>query len=144
MNRIIGIDYGTRRIGIAIADSETRIATPLTTLDGRNDVTRDARAVTDIADREGASEFVVGLPLNMDDTDSEQTSLTRRFAAELERLSKKPVNLFDERLSSYAADAVMDDAGIRPRSRKGLTDRIAAQKILQAYLDSDASSRGRD
>lgn len=137
MTRILGIDYGTRRIGIAIADRETRIATPLTTLDGRNDVTRDARAVADVATKENAAEFVVGLPLNMDDTDSEQTALTRRFAAELERLSQRPVRLFDERLSSYAADAVMDDAGIRHKGRKGLTDRIAAQKILQAYLDSE-------
>lgn len=137
MTRILGIDYGTRRIGIAIADRETKIATPLTTIDGRNDVTRDARAVVDLATRETAAEFVVGLPLNMDGTDSEQTALTRRFSGELERLSQLPVHLFDERLSSYAADAVMDDAGIRQKGRKGLTDRVAAQKILQAFLDAD-------
>lgn len=133
--RIIGIDYGVKRIGIATGDGDTRIAMPLTTVDGRNDVTRDARAVADVGEREGAAEFVVGLPLNMDGTDSDQTALTRRFAGELERLSKKVVHLHDERLSSFAAGEVMDEAGIRGKGRKGLTDRIAAQKILQAFLD---------
>lgn len=136
--KFIGIDYGVRRIGVAIADAETRIAVPLVTLDGRNDVTRDARAVADLGQREAAGSFVVGLPLNMDGSDSLQTTLTRRFAAELERLSGLPVHLHDERLSSYAAEGVMDEAGVRARGRKGLTDRIAAQKILQAFLDGNA------
>jgi len=137
--RILGIDYGTRRIGIAVADRETKIAAPLATLNGRNDVTRDARAVADLAANENAGEFVVGLPLSMDGTESDQTALTRRFAAELARLSGKPVRLFDERLSSFAADDVLDQAEIPQRSRKGLTDRIAAQKILQACLDADSA-----
>lgn len=135
MSRILGIDYGVRRIGTAIADAETRIATPLVLVAGRNDVTRDARNVADLGQEQGAETFVVGLPLNMDGSDSEQTALTRRFAAELERLSKKPVHLQDERLSSAAAEDVLDDAGVPARKRKGLTDLIAAQKILQAYLD---------
>lgn len=133
--KLIGIDYGVKRIGVATADVETRIAMPLTTIDGRNDVTRDARATADLARREGASALVVGLPLSMDGTESEQTAVTRRFAAELARLSGLPVHLHDERLSSFAAEQVMDEAGVRPAGRKGLTDRIAAQKILQAYLD---------
>ncbi|RIK63979.1 MAG: Holliday junction resolvase RuvX [Planctomycetota bacterium] len=134
--RFIGIDYGVRRIGVAVADAETRIAVPLATLNGRNDVTRDARAMADLGEREAAGSFVVGLPLNMDGSDSLQTTLTRRFAAELERLSGRPVHLHDERLSSFAAEGVMDEAGVRTRDRKGLADRIAAQKILQAFLDA--------
>lgn len=137
--RILGIDYGIRRIGIAVGDRETKIAAPLATLNGRNDVTRDARAVADLAASENAAEFVVGLPLSMDGTESDQTALTRRFAAELARLSDKPVRLFDERLSSFAAEDVLDQAEIPQRGRKGLTDRIAAQKILQACLDADSA-----
>ena len=132
---ILGIDYGTKRIGIAIADLETKIATPFATLKGRNEVTRDARIVTDLGITENAECFVVGLPVNMDGTDSPQTELTRRFIAELGRLSKLPVHLQDERLSSFAAQEVLNIAEISPSKRKGLIDRIAAQKILQAYLD---------
>lgn len=139
--RILGIDYGTKRIGVAIGDTETRIALPLKMLPGRGEATRDAAATAALGAEEGAAAFVVGLPLNMGEsfpTDSPQTALSRRFAAELGRLSGKPVHLQDERLSSQAAAEVLDAAGLaaRSRRRKQLTDMIAAQKILQAYLDA--------
>jgi len=135
-HRILGIDYGSRRIGLAVADAETRIATPLETLRGRNDPLRDAGAVADFADREEIGEFVVGLPLNLDSgTDSEQTRITRRFAEELARLAGRPVHLQDERLSSFAAEETLDMGHVPARERRGLSDRIAAQKILQAWLD---------
>jgi len=138
---ILGVDYGVKRLGIAIADTELRIALPLRMVPGRNDATRDAVDVAGIGETEGAAAFVVGLPLNMREdgpTDSPQTTLTRRFAAELGRLSKKPVHFQDECLTTQAAEEVLDAAGIAARSRKRklLTDIIAAQKILQAYLDA--------
>ncbi|MFQ5424390.1 MAG: Holliday junction resolvase RuvX [Phycisphaerae bacterium] len=133
--RVMGIDYGRRRIGTAIADLEIRIALPLKTVAGRDDAARDARSVADLADTEDVGRFVVGLPLNMDGSDSDQTRLTRRFADELARLSGKPVELQDERLSSYAASELLDAAGVRKRRRKGLIDQIAAQQILAAWLD---------
>lgn len=138
MAKLLGIDYGTRRIGVAVGDTETRIAMPLTTVSGSNDAARDARTIADLAAREKADEFVVGLPLNMTaeiSTDSPQTMLTRRFAAELERCSDKPVHLQDERLTSFAAEQILEEAGVPSKKRKGLSDRIAAQKILQAYFD---------
>jgi len=136
MPNILGIDYGVKRIGTAIADTEVRIATPLDVIRGQNDVTRDARSVADFAEAQDVDAFVVGLPLNMGDSgDSPQTTLMRKFAAELRRLSKKPVHLQDERLSSVAAEEVLDAAGVPLSKRKGLTDMIAAQKILQAWLD---------
>jgi putative Holliday junction resolvase len=139
IDRVLGIDYGSKRIGLAVADAVTRIATPLSTILARNDPTRDARAVTDFAAKEGVAVFVVGLPLNMTSGESEQTALTRRFAAELARLSGMLVHLQDERLTSAAAEEVLDDAQVSPRKRKGLTDRIAAQKMLQAWLDAQPS-----
>ncbi len=138
MARILGIDYGARRIGAAIADPELRIAMPLATIDGCGQPARDVQTVIDFAKTEDIGEFVVGLPLNMSDaagTDSKQTTLTRRFAAELARLSGRPVHLHDERLSSCAADEALDEAGVAGRRRKGLRDRIAAQRILQGWLD---------
>ena len=138
MLRLLGIDYGVRRIGTAVAETETRIAMPDRVLDGRNDVTRDARNVADLGAAHGVDAFVVGLPLLMDDRESDQTRLTRRFVAELERLSGKPVHLQDERLSSFAADEVLAEAGRSARRKPGLRDAIAAQKILQAWLDDPA------
>ncbi len=132
---ILGIDYGLKRIGLAIADPGVGVALPLATIAGRGEVTRDARNVADVAAEQGASVLVVGLPLNMDGGESDQTEVTRRFAAELERLSGLEVHLQDERLSSHAASEALDVAGVRSGKRKGLVDRIAAQKILQAYLD---------
>lgn len=136
MRRLLGLDYGSRRIGTARADDETRIATPAEIIDGRNDPTRDARNLTDHGANLGIDVFVVGLPISMDDSDSEQTTVTRRFAEELARLSGKTVELHDERLTSYAADEVLDQLGRREQRRhKGLRDAIAAQMILQGYLD---------
>lgn len=135
MAKILGIDYGTKRIGTAIGDTDIRIATPLTVVNARREATRDARAVADLGEREEAEAFVVGLPLNMNGTDSKQTELTRAFAAELERLAKKPVHLQDERLTTVAAHEVLDAAGITPRRQKSLADLVAAQKILQAHFD---------
>jgi putative holliday junction resolvase len=132
---MLGIDYGRKRIGVAVADDAVRIATPLKTIPGRNDPTRDARALADLAETEQANSFVVGLPISMDGTDSEQTVFTRKFADELKRLSQKPVYLHDERLSSFAADEVLNEADVTKARRKELVDQIAAQKILQFYLD---------
>lgn len=136
MDRILGVDYGTRRIGIATGDSRMRIAMPLATLEGAGNVDRDARQVAEFAAGHQATAIVVGLPLSMDGTDSEQTRLTRRFAAVLAAAYDGPVHLHDERLTSHAADAVLREAGASPRRSKELSDRIAAQKILQGYLDS--------
>lgn len=140
MGNIVGIDYGRKRIGLAVADTESRIATPLTTLAGRNEATRDARIVSDASPAEEAEAFVVGLPMNMDGTDSEQTRVTRRFASELGRLSGLPVHLQDERLSSYAASELLSEAGVSRQRRKEITDQIAAQQILQAWLDRGESA----
>jgi len=135
MQRVLGIDYGVRRIGTAVADTQTRIAMPDRVLDGRNDVTRDARNAADLGTVHGVDAFVVGLPISMDDRESDQTRLTRRFVGELARLSGKPVHLQDERLSSFAADEVLAEMGRSAKRKPGLRDAIAAQKILQAWLD---------
>lgn len=138
MSRILGIDYGTKRIGVAIGDTETRIASPLKTLPGSGNIASDAKAVSKVANEEEVAAIVVGLPISMNEGESEQTKLTRKFSDDLIRVCKMPIHLQDERLSSFAADDVLQDAGVTSRKAKkaGLTDRIAAQKILQAYLDA--------
>lgn len=137
MGRWIGIDYGTRRIGLAISDPGHRIASPTTTLPAAGHPGRDADRVLRWAADQEPGGFVVGLPLNMaDGSDSAQTRLTRAFADALGQRGPLPVELWDERLSSFQADQYLDAAGVRPAKRRQLRDALAAQIILQAFLDA--------
>ena len=149
---LVGVDYGTRRIGLAIADPEVRLASPLLTLttpkraeaNAGRDASGAARAAAD-AERVATAvaeyrptRYVVGLPLSMDGTDSAQTRLTRAFAAALQTHTGVPVDLWDERLSSFQADELAESAGIRKGQRKAARDALAALVILQSYLARDA------
>lgn len=136
MGRLIGIDYGIRRIGIAIADSSGSIVTPATTLKAVGTASGDAALILDWARLNDGAGIVVGLPLNMDGSDSAQTRSARAVAHELRTRGSLPVELWDERLSSFQADLVLDAAAVRRSRRKGLRDAIAAQVILQSYLSA--------
>jgi len=137
MPRYLGIDHGRRRIGLAVSDEFGTLATPLATLPSTVDVATDARNVIDVADREGVEILVVGLPLNMDGSEGPQAQACRAFADSLQAESPgRAVELWDERLSSFAADQVLDQTDLSPAKRKRRRDQIAAQIILQSYLDS--------
>lgn len=138
MPRWVGIDYGSRRVGLALSDPGARIATPADALDAVGEPVRDARRVIDWSASYEPGGFVVGLPLNMDGSAGPQAELTRRFAAALERLSALPVRLHDERLSTYQADQHLRAAEVPARRRKGRRDALAAQVILQSFLDGQA------
>jgi len=145
MGRWVGIDYGRRRIGIALSDSREIIASPATTLDAVGDPARDVQGVlTWAAEAVGAelAGFVVGFPLNMDGSVGPQARLAERFADELRRGCASSgglppaVELWDERLTSFQADQVMRAAGLSRRRQKRRRDALAAQVILQSFLDS--------
>lgn len=140
MGRLIGIDYGTRRIGIAMADSRGVIITPAATLKATGTASKDALLILDWAAQNDAAGIVVGLPLNMDGSDSTQTKLARAVAEELRQRGALPVELWDERLTSFQADQFLDAADVRPSRRKGLRDALAAQVILQSYFDAHRRS----
>src|SRR5262249_23666795 len=108
MPRYLGIDYGTKRIGLAVSDDAGRIAMPVDVIAGTGDPLRDAQAVAAAAEDHEGEHFIVGLPLNMDGTEGPQARLTRRFAGELARRSGRPVDFQDERLSSAAADSLIE------------------------------------
>lgn len=146
MGRWVGVDYGTRRIGIAISDYSATIASPADTISSAGDVSADARQIVRWADRNEAAGVVVGLPLNMDGSDSDQTRLTRALAEALGDQTELAIELWDERLSSYQADEWLRAANVRPAKRKQLRDTLAAQVILQSFLDAQRreSSTGRD
>jgi len=145
MPYLIGIDYGTKRIGLAVGDSNTKLASPLTTIQVRGSVADHARQVLAAIGKYDVDAFVVGLPVNMDGTEGAQVKVTRRFGDELNRLSCKPVHYWDERLSSFTADELLQPAELTRKKRKAVQDAVAAQVMLQSYLEvSDRTSQTTD
>ena len=135
MPSYLAIDYGTKRIGLAVGDDEMRVATPLRVVPGRNDPIADAQTVLVVAAEHGVDALVVGLPLNMDDSESNQSRLTRRFGTALAERSGLPVQYQDERLSSFAADEHLAGSDLTRKQRKAQRDKLAAAAILQDFLD---------
>ena len=119
--RLLGIDLGTKTIGLALSDVERRIATPLETLK-RTKFTPDADAIRRVVDRFGVGGLVVGLPLNMDGTEGPRSQATRAFVRNLKPLVKIPVAFWDERLSTMAVTRTLIDADASRARRGALVD----------------------
>jgi len=135
---LLGFDFGTKRIGIAVGNTVSATAQPLTTIkDEKNDV-RFAEIAALIKEWEPVA-LVVGLPCNDDGTPHEMTLLCRRFANRLKGRFDLPTLLVDERYTSAAASSLLDEEGIHGRKQKLLIDQYAAQQILQAYFDEPGS-----
>ena len=140
MSRLLGIDHGTRRVGVALSDAERRIASPLTTIEVTRDAQRVFRQIADLAGEWGAAELVVGLPLNMDGSEGPQAKAAREFGRSLERVAGLPVQFWDERLTSHSAEEAMGEADLTRGQMKGRLDRVAAAIMLQSYLDARAAA----
>ena len=136
MMRFLGIDYGTKRIGLAVADDQANLAVGVSTVSSGRSLIDNIQAVKTVGEDYGVDAFVVGLPLNMDDTESKQAKLTRAFGDKLAQLSVKTVHYFDERLSSVTADELLRPAELTRKKRKAVQDAVAAQVILQGFLDA--------
>lgn len=132
--RHLGIDYGPARIGAAVSDLNGSIVSPLKTIAGTGSIAGDVQAVIICSHEQDPSAIIVGLPLNMDDTDSDQTKLTREFIAALTAATDLPVHVVDERLSTFAAAELMDQAGIPRNQRKQYRDQYAAVVIIRTYF----------
>jgi putative Holliday junction resolvase len=133
--RIVGIDYGHKRIGIAVADNEVRIATPLDTYERKNP-TLDAAYFQRLAKEEQAILFIVGLPVHTDGRESESSLAARRFGVWLHELTQVPVEYFDERYTSVEAESILGAAELTKKQRKARIDRLAAHILLTNYLES--------
>ena len=139
--RVLGIDVGARRVGLAISDATQTLARPLTTLsvNGRDDAV--ARVLIEIerrrAEEDGLSVIVVGLPLKLDGSTSEQTSRVAAFVEALTARTSLPIVRMDERLSSREAEGRLALHERDWRRRKTRLDAAAAAVILQDYLDRD-------
>lgn len=133
--RILGVDYGDARIGLAVCDDMQVLASPVGTIKSQS-MRKNIDAVAQIADNEAAELIVVGLPLNMDGSEGARAGKTRAFGRVLEKVAGKQVVYMDERLTSVQADEIMDEALVKKSKRKNLVDTIAAQIILQSYIDA--------
>lgn len=136
-SRLLGIDYGSKRIGLAISDPERRVATPLETFE-RQDDRAAARYLGRLVEREGVSGIVLGEPRRLDGSVGEAAERVRRFARRLEESLGLPVERVDEALTSVEAERRLRDAGIDPAAETGRVDAVAAQILLQEVLDRDA------
>lgn len=136
MARYIGIDHGSKRIGLAVSDPGGSIASPLKTISAARDWADQVRDVVKESADFDVDEWVVGHPLNMDGSEGPQGKLTRRFAEALRLATSQPVHLWDERLSTAQADIYLADGEFTRKQRKGRRDKVAAQVILQSFLDA--------
>ena len=135
--RILALDFGKKRIGVAVSDPLRLIATGLDTLQ-RSTLREDLIRLSAIAADREATLLLIGHPLNMNGTEGPQAGRVREFARKLERATGIPVMLWDERLTSVAAEELLRERGSRPDRRKGTVDRLAASILLQSYLDHQA------
>lgn len=138
MTRILGIDFGEKRVGLAISDPEGRLAVPLTTLERKSDH-RAIQQIVDIALQEGVEHLVVGEPLNLDGSRGPASARASSFARKLAEEADLPVDLTDETLTSVEAEERLRQAGIDPRRHPEKVDSTAAQILLQQYLNEPAA-----
>jgi putative Holliday junction resolvase len=132
--RLLGLDVGTKTLGLALSDVTRTIASGLTTLT-RGKFSTDAQRLLELAREHGVGGFVVGLPVNLDGSDGPRAQATRAFARNLTRLTDLPILLWDERLSTAAAERTLLEADMSRRRRAQVIDKVAATLILQSALD---------
>lgn len=140
MARILGVDYGERRIGLAVSDPSGTIAQPLPTLARRAGKRPPVQAVAELAREWQVQAIVVGLPLTLAGDESDWTAQTRAFGEKLGERTSLPVHFIDERMTSVRAERAVRSLGLRRAERedKRRVDAAAAVLILQAFLDRSA------
>ena len=131
---LIGLDLGTKTIGVASSDPDRRLATGVETI-ARKTFTADAARLLALADERKAAGFVLGLPLNMDGSEGVRAQSTRSFARNLARLTDLPIALWDERLSTAAVERSLIDNDVSRTKRAAIVDEHAAIFILHGALD---------
>lgn len=132
--RLIGIDAGTKTLGLSLSDLDRFIASPLETIQ-RTKFTADATRLLDIATRHDIAGFVLGWPVNLDGTVGPRAQATRAFARNLNKLTLLPIFLWDERLSTAEAERMLIAANASRKRRGEVIDKLAATIILQGALD---------
>ena len=132
--RLLGLDLGTKTIGLALSDVSRTVATPLETI-RRTKFTYDVKKLLDITDNHDISALVIGLPINLDGSEGPRAQATRSFARNLTKHTDLPLVLWDERLSTVAAERTLLEADVSRKRRAEVIDKMAAAFILQGALD---------
>ena len=134
---IMGLDFGTSTVGVAISDSMLITALPIETITrkGENKLRRTYARIKELIEEYSVDRIVVGDPKNMNGTDSEMSELAEDFAEELEKKTGLPVEMWDERMTTMTAGKVLQAAGIKGANKKKYVDKLAASIILQGYLN---------
>lgn len=140
---VLGIDLGSKRIGLAVSDPDERVALPAGTLESRGR-SADVAAIRKLAQERGVTEIVVGLPLHMSGRAGPEAAAARAFATALETAAGVPVSTLDERWSSVAAERTLRETGrSRRRRQPGEVDTLAATLLLRTFLEQRANARER-
>jgi len=134
----LAIDYGAKRTGLAICDATETIASPLKTIHGQKNLLKQ---IVKVVETQDVGAVVIGLPLNMDGSESDQTRLVRRFSRQLEGVLHVPVLLQDERLSSFSAEERLAPANLTKDKMRQRVDAVAAAEILESFLDRKTSGK---
>ena len=139
--KIVSLDIGTVRIGIATSDIMEIIASAYEVYRRKN-FEADVKYLADLVSKLEAGEIVIGLPLKLDGTEGQSVEMARAFGEKLSELTKIPVIYQDERLSTVSAERILIESGMRREKRKDKIDSIAATIILQTYLDKKSLKKG--
>ena len=135
MGRVMALDVGDVRIGIAVSDLMGIIANPLETYTRKGNLDVDAQYIVDLAKSKEVSLFISGLPLGLKGQENDQTAKTREFVDKIKEICDIPVEYLDERFTSISAERVLIEGNVRRENRKKVIDKVAATIILQNYLD---------
>ncbi len=135
--RLLGLDFGSRTVGVAVSDGLMLTAQGVETIERKdeNKLRQTCARIEALIKEYGVTTIVLGLPLHMNSTEGERVEKTKEFGAMLERRTGLPVVYWDERLTTYEAEQVLIESGVRRENRKAVIDKIAACIILQSYMD---------
>ncbi len=138
MKRVLGLDYGTKTVGVAVSDELFITAQGLETITRKeeNKLRKTLARIEELIQEYGVEEIVLGYPKNMDNTIGERGKAAEEFRDRLEKRCGLPVILWDERLTTMESERILMDGGIRRENRKSRIDWMAASLILQSYMDS--------
>ena len=135
--RILGLDFGSKTVGVAVSDGLLLTAQGVETIERKdeNKLRKTCARIEELIAEYEITEIVLGLPKNMNNTEGERVEKTKAFGETLERRTGLPVHYWDERLTTVAAEQILIESGVRRENRKAVIDKVAAGLILQGYLD---------
>ena len=134
--RILGLDFGSKTVGVAVSDGLLLTAQGVETIERKdeNKLRKTCARIEELIAEYEITEIVLGLPKNMNNTEGERVEKTKAFGEMLERRTGLPVHYWDERLTTVAAEQILMESGVRRENRKAVIDKVAAGLILQGYL----------